>query len=108
MAQPRQYENGADRQAACRKRRKQTEALRLPATGLPALPGVATTPGWGRWRKAMAQIEALMTVVEAEMEIYRAERSERWQESESAEEFQERLDALRNAIEQVTDCLASW
>jgi hypothetical protein len=56
----------------------------------------------------MTEIEALMTVVEVEMQTYQAERSERWQESERADEFQEKLDALQTTLEQVAECLAVW
>jgi len=108
MAQPRKYENDAARQAACRKRRKQAQDALLSEKGLPALPGAQNIPGWPRWRKGLKDIEALMSIIEAEMETYQGDRSERWQEAERGQEFQDKFDAFQSAHEQVTECLEIW
>jgi hypothetical protein len=54
----------------------------------------------------MAAIERQMRTVEAEMESYYDERSERWQESERGEDFQQRIEDLRAALELVTEWIA--
>jgi hypothetical protein len=108
MAQPRKHENDAARQAACRKRRQQAQAMLLSSKGLPALPGVDNIPGWPRWRKGLKDIEALMAIIEGEMENYQSDRSERWLESDSGEDFQEKFDAFQSVREQVAECLSTW
>lgn len=103
MPQPRKYNSHAERQAAYHKRRKQALAEHLQQKGLPTLPAVATIPGCTRWNQAISGVRQLIMTVEAEMESYYDDRSERWQESERGEEFQQKLDDLRNILESVAD-----
>ena len=105
MPQPRKHDSHAKRQAAYRQRQAQALAEQLQQQHcLPPLPVIASIPGWPRWRQAMAAVERHMQSVEAEMQDYYDERSERWQESERAEEFEQKLDELRAALEIV----AQW
>jgi len=107
MPQPRKHNSHAERQAAYRKR--QSQALsdsRQTGKNLPPLPVVSTIPGTTRWRQAMTAIEQQMHAVEDEMESYYDERSERWQEDERGQEFQQRLEDLRAALELVTEWIA--
>jgi hypothetical protein len=84
MPQPRKHSSHAERQAAYRSRRREALAAHLDQKGLPPLPAVSTIPGHARWRQAMSNIEAQMMRIEAEMEAYYEERSERWQQTDKA------------------------
>jgi hypothetical protein len=107
MPQPRKHSSHAERQAAYRKRQAQTLSdLLQPAKSLPPLPAVSSIPGTTRWRQAMTAIEQQMRTIEAEMETYYDERSERWQGSDRGEDFQQRIEDLRAALELVTEWLA--
>jgi hypothetical protein len=106
MPQPRKHTSHAERQAAYRKRSNQALARLLEHKGLPPLPAVPTMPGHARWRRAMSAIETQMTQIEAEMQSYYEERSQRWQESERAEEFQQKIDDLAAARDLVTEWIA--
>jgi hypothetical protein len=88
----------AQRQAAYRRRRRDM-VDDLMARGLPKLPAVSTIPGWPRWKAAMSRITAQLEVIESEMTDYYDERSERWQESERAEAFDDNLNVLRTIME---------
>jgi hypothetical protein len=93
----------AQRQAAYRRRARQAQEALLSTKGLPPLPTVSNVAGWSRWSKAMRQITELLEQVKSEMEAYYDERSERWLESEAAEEFQDRLGELHEFIDQAPD-----
>ena len=54
----------------------------------------------------MSMVEAQMMRVEAEMEAYYDGRSERWQQGERAEAFEQKLTDLRAALELVTEWIA--
>jgi hypothetical protein len=91
----------AQRQAAYRSRRRAAIDDIFAMRGLPSLPAIATIPGWPRWKEAMTRIGAQMEVIESEMTAYYGERSERWQESEQAQAFDENREILRQLIESV-------
>ena len=93
----------AQRQAAYRRRRRATIDGLLTTRGLPPLPAVSTIPGWPRWKEAMSRIAAQLDVIESEMTDYYEDRSERWQESERAEAFDENLNVLRTIMESAQD-----
>lgn len=103
MPQLKKHNSPADRQAAYLKRQRQALAEHLDQKGLPPLPAISTIPGRARWRQAMQSIAAQMMRVEAEMEAYYQERSDRWRESERADEFEQKLDELRAALDLVTE-----
>ena len=106
MPQPKKHNSHAERQAAYRKRQRQELAARLEDKGLPPLPAISTIPGHPRWNQAMSNIEAQMMRIQAEMEFYYHERSERWQESDRATEFEQKMDDLREALDLVTEWIA--
>lgn len=74
--------------------------------GLPALTELPTTPGYPRWRQAMRQVHALITVVQDEMQKYHDERSERWQESDRADDFRDHIESLSDIEQGIADWLA--
>jgi hypothetical protein len=103
MATRRIHQSNAKRQAAYRRRLRQVQDTMLAAKGLPALPAVSNVAGWARWNKAMRQITDLLEQTMSEMQTYYDDRSERWLESEAAEDFQQRIEELQEFIDQVPD-----
>jgi hypothetical protein len=97
MARRRQYADPAARQRAYRSRLAQARE----EAGLGAAPAAPRRAGEGRWRVLLAQAEATVEGVCAEMEAHLAERSEAWQESERGERFQERVESLQEALERL-------
>jgi len=106
MPQPKKHNSHAERQAAYRKRQREALAAHLNEKGLPPLSAISTIPSRSRWHQAMSSIEAQMMRIEAEMEAYYDERSERWQQSDKAEEFDQKLEDLRAALKIVTEWIA--
>lgn len=99
MPQPRIHASHAQRQAAYHKRCQEARKRQLEEKGLPALPALPTVPGAARWKQCVANATQLLNIVANEMETYFDERSEIWQESEKADDFQKRLDAVHEACE---------
>jgi histidinol dehydrogenase len=88
----------AEKQRAYRDRLKQRAAGQLPAA-----PILTNIPPERRWKALQEQARnALQTMIE-EMEAYRDERSETWQESERGESFQERIEALESVITELDE-----
>jgi len=103
MSQPSKYVNSAERQAAYRRRRAQSEALKAQQAGLVPLPAIPSLPGTARWRQAMAHAAFHAATVRDEMQAYHDDRTERWQESERAEEFLEHLALVEQIVEQLEE-----
>jgi hypothetical protein len=104
MPQPRKHSSDAQRQAACRRRRSQALAALQAAKGLAPLPSIATMPGWTRWRQILAQVEEALRNVQEQMQSYYDDRSEDWQESDKADEFTEKIEAIDELVGQVGEC----
>lgn len=98
MPTPKQYASPALRQQAYRERQKQARLTERQEKGLPPTPAIATLPGERRWQALLTQANAALTCVQAEMQAYYDARSEVWQESERAEIFSQRLEALETLI----------
>ena len=73
---------------------------------LVALSGLPAATGYPRWRQAMRQAHTLITVVQDEMQSYHDERSERWQESDRADDFRDRIESLSDIEQALTELLA--
>ena len=104
MPQPRKYADRAQRQAAYRERCAAALRSQCQAKGLPALPPIPTMPGTARWRAAAKMAHDLLNTICDEMRTYADDRSEQWQESERAEEFEEHL----GGIEEARDTLSEY
>jgi hypothetical protein len=104
MLQPKQPRTNAQRQAAFRYRKRQELAALQVSKSLPDLPAIATIPGWRRWRQALDQAEQAIREVHEQMQSYYDDRSERWQLSDKADEFSEKMDAVEELIDCVADC----
>jgi hypothetical protein len=88
------YASAAARQAAYRARCEKARQDALRRKGLPALPAIATLPGWARWNASLAAAQGLLQQVSQEMQDYYDARTENWQESERGEEFTARQEAV--------------
>jgi hypothetical protein len=84
----------AEKQRAYRERLKQRSMGTLPAA-----PILTNIPPERRWKALHDQARKALQTMLDEMEAYRDERSEAWQETERGEAFQERLDALTDIVE---------
>jgi hypothetical protein len=104
MPQPKVYASCAARQAAYRQRCQEARRQQLQEERLPAMPALPTIPGRARWRQTVANAIGLLSMVTEEMAAYFNDRSEAWQESDKGEEFCERLDALCEARDTITEC----
>ena len=99
MPQPAKYENAAARQKAYRARREQAVREQAKQRGLPSLPPLPSLPGTQRWSAALTLAYHLVEEVGEQMQTYFDERSEVWQESERAQDFITRLEAVEQARE---------
>ena len=102
MPQPKIHASAAARQAAHRKRCETAREAALGAKGLPALPVIASLPGWKRWNASFAAAQALIETALDEMRDYYDERSETWQESDRGDEHQDRISAVEEVLDTVS------
>jgi len=103
MPQPKIYASHAHRQAAYHQRREEARRLQLQERGLPALPAIPTMPGAARWNQSIASAMGMLSTVAQEMQSYFDGRSEEWQEGDRGQAFQERLDAIGAAKDEVAE-----
>ena len=90
MPSMRQYATNAARQAAYRAR----------STGqTPSSVPTPERPGYRRWKVLLGHLRELLSTIQAEMAVYRAERSEAWQDSERGELFTAQEEALEEIID---------
>jgi len=104
MPQPAKYRSNAERQAAYRRRLHQNHDALQAAKGLPPLPAIATIPGWIRWRQVLGDAARALQEVHDQMQCYYDDRSEQWQQSEKADEFTERMNALEELTDLIDQC----
>jgi hypothetical protein len=97
MPSPRQHTDNAARQKAYRDRRKQDIADQLTAKGIPAAAPIPTMPSMTRWQALHEQATAALQAIQDEMTAYHSDRSERWQEGERGQHFQDVIDQLDDA-----------
>lgn len=91
MPQPKKYKSGAERTAAYRARVGKAKPVPVPYTAL--------KPGYRRWEVMTAQVRDMLQTVIDERSEYFDDRSEKWQESDKAQEFTENTDTLQEALE---------
>jgi len=99
MPQPKYHVSAAARQAAYRKRCDRARQVELASKGLPSLPAISTMPGWPRWNASVEAARELVERTVEEMQEYFDDRSEQWQESERAEEHQEKIDSIQTLLD---------
>ena len=104
MSQARKYDSPSARQSAYRVRREEARLAQLEERGLPPLPVLPTLPGSARWTAVLHQAVGSLRLVCSEMTDYFEARSEVWQLSERGEAHQERLGAL----EEILESLSEW
>jgi hypothetical protein len=105
MPQQRKYNTNAARQEAYRTRCEQSRQIALAAKGLPSLPAIATIPGWPRWNASFTAAHALIADSLSEMQDYFDDRSQNWQESQRAEEHQERIASVEAALDALAELI---
>jgi hypothetical protein len=105
MPQPAKYPNQAARQAAYRARRQQADKDQAKQRGLPPLPPLPTMPGTARWTAALTLAQRLVEEVSEQMQTYFDQRSEAWQDSDRAQDFIARLEAVEQAREALDQLL---
>jgi len=66
-------------------------------------PAVSAMPGQARWTALLAQAQWALAQVSQEMQEYYDERSEAWQESERGADFAQRLEAVQEVLEGLTE-----
>lgn len=98
MPTPRQYENDAARQKAFRERQKQAQQELANSKGLPCLPPLSTIPGKTRWTALHEQARAALETLRDEMQAYHDDRSEAWQDSDRATEYQDAISQTESAL----------
>ena len=103
MPTPRQYTTNAERQKAYRERQQQARKAELQRKGLPPSPAVATMPGTRRWNALIEQARTPLDTCREEMQTYFDDRSEQWQESDKAQEMQERIDTLSELVDGISE-----
>jgi hypothetical protein len=103
MPTPRKYADNAERQAAYRARRCANSENDPSSKAQPCLPRVPSASGWRRWDAMIGQGRSLLETVVSEMEAYRDEKSEEWQESERGERFAERMEVIEEIVSLMQD-----
>ena len=104
MPPPRKYQTDAERQRAYRERQEAARRAALEAKGLPAMAAIPTMPSLPRWKALREQAQAVLQAMQEEMEAYRDERTEQWQESEKGAAFQDiinQVDTARASTEEI-------
>jgi len=99
MPTPRKYASSAERQAAHRRRSREAVAALSAAKGLPAVSPVTTLPSIRRWQALLHAASHALESARDEMQVYVENRSEGWQDSQKAEEMQERIQAIEAAMD---------
>ena len=103
MPRPQKHQDPAARQRAYRQRTKLARTKAPTLNGLPAPTSLSSMPSTKRWNELRRVAEAAMQTLFDEMESYRDERSEAWQEGDKAEAFQEILDKVEEALDAIKD-----
>ncbi len=95
MGRARVYASRAEQQAAYRQRKHQQQQQPAAPDTAPAL--------YQHWRRSLRDIVAHLDTIREQMEDYATQRSERWQESEQASNFE----ADRDQLEEISDSITS-
>jgi hypothetical protein len=99
MPTPRKHASHAQRQRAYILRQKAAQAAAIAAKNMPSGSAIPTMPSTARWRALANQAQTILKALQTEMEDYRDDRSDEWQESEKADAFQEVIDRVAEALE---------
>ena len=92
----------AMRQARHRQRPAAALQQAWSAKGMPGSPVLNAIPGTVRWRALIANALSSLQLCHKEMADYYDERSEEWQESERGESMQERIEALEQLLDELS------
>lgn len=103
MPTPKQHRNNAARQRAYRERRKRATTSMNGLGPPPKESPIPTMPSVARWTAIRRIAEQSLETLANEMQGYRDDRSESWQEGSKGEAFQETLDQVEEALQAVRD-----
>ena len=104
MPQIKKYQSNAQRQAAYRNRWTKEPLNLFAAQELPSSTATPRPPGERQWSQRMKQAGLILENISEEMRSHYQSRSERWQESERGEAFDERIQAveeLRESLQEI-------
>ena len=93
MPTPRKYASAAQRQAAYRQR--------CAGQGNPA--GIPLLPGHRRWKAMRKQCLSILEMAIVEMDVYLAQRSDVWHDSERGEVFVEIIESMAEIVAALRD-----
>ena len=105
MPRPREHATPAARQAAYRLRCKQGRQATRMVQIVPSHPAIPAVPGRPRWDALATTAHELIASRLHEMQEYYDDRSERWQESERGEQYQEQIDSTEAVLEALGDLI---
>ena len=102
MPTPRKHSDRGQRQRAYRQRQQAVRTAEIRSKGLPAHAPIPAMPSTARWNALTHLAQELLRTARMEMETYRDDRSDTWQESHKAADLQENIDRIDEAL----GCLA--
>ena len=107
MPRKRQYADDAEKQAAYRARKANTEAtknrIQMATLTNPNQP-IGTRPtGRARWKHITAAAVKLLTVARSEMLIHFDSKPETWQETDAGQNLSARIDAIQTALDELIE-----
>ncbi len=105
MPPKRKFTSNAQRQVSrhARLRLEADDPIRIPVSA-----GPLSMPSTARWRSAVDKSNRLMQMLSAEMQDYADQRSDHWQEGESAQRFRENLDQVNELQGQLDELRSNF
>ncbi len=103
MPTTRKHLSNAQRQRAYRVRQQTARVTEFQAKGLLPRTSIPSMPSTARWNALIQMAQDLLGTAPREMEAYRDDRSEAWQESVKGESLQEILDRLDEALDSLAE-----
>lgn len=103
MPTPQIHADRAAKQKAYRDRQKAAIAEQLAAKNLPTVSIIPTMPSAARWKALHEQARRALQTMLDEMQAYRDERTDTWQESERGEAFTAMIDQAQEMIDTVEE-----
>ena len=83
---------------AYRQRKEKARIEQIKAKGIPSPAAISSMPSSARWNALIHHAEDALRAVRDEMESYADEWSDNWKECDKADEFQDRLDQIEEAL----------
>jgi len=97
------HTSNAEKQKAYRARQAAALTQTIAGKALPISKPLPTKPSPARWKALHALALAAVETLRDEMETYKEERSERWQESDRAGEMEDQIAAANDLIDSLEE-----